>query len=164
MLNLEPGMMIWTWVTFIVLFFVLAKVAWKPLLSAVEQREKNINDSIRKAKEAKTQAEEMMEERQKQLVGAQEEIQKMMKENKETAEKMKNEIVEKARAEAEKLHKRAQADISREKEAAILELKKQVTDIAIQAASHLMRESIDSPKHRDLIDNYINELDQLEKN
>lgn len=164
MLELEPGMMIWTWITFLVLFLVLAKVAWKPLLSIVNQREKTIGDSLRKAEEAKAEAEKILDEQQKMLAGAQDEIQKMMKESKGLAEKMKNEIVEKAREEAQKMHSRAQEDIERETDAAILELKKQVADLVVQAASHLIRESLDDRKHRNLIDDYIKEIDRIDKN
>jgi len=130
MLQLEPGMMIWTWVTFIVLFIILAKVAWKPILSAVEQRENQIKDSMKKAQEARAEAEELLEKQQKMMTEAQEEIQ----------------------------------SIEREKEAAILELKKQVADIALQVASRLIQENLDSKKHRELINNYIKDLDRLEKN
>jgi F-type H+-transporting ATPase subunit b len=164
MLQLEPGMMIWTWATFIVLFLVLAKVAWKPLLSAVEEREKTIADSLRKAEEARTEAQQLLEKHQKMMEDAHAEIQKMLQENKQLAAKMKEEIIAKAKAEAEKLRQRAEADIEREKEAAILELKSQVADIAIQAASRLIQESLDDQKHRGLIDQYIKELDKLEKN
>ena len=164
MLQLEPGMMIWTWVTFLFLFFVLAKIAWKPLLKAVNQREKTIADSLKKADEAQTEAEKYLEEQRKLLEGAQEEIQKMLKENREMAEKMKNEIVDSAREEARKLHERARADIERESEAAILELKKQVADLAVQAASFLIQEKLDAQKHRNLIDNYIKDLERIDKN
>ena len=164
MLQLEPGMMIWTWVTFIFLFFVLAKVAWKPLLKAVNQREKKINDSLKKTEKAKEEAEELMEKQQKMLAGAREDIQKMLNENKEAAEKIKNEIVEKAKGEAEKLHQRARANIERETDAAIIKLKKQVANLAIQAASKLIQENLDEKKHRNLIDNYIKDLDRVNKN
>jgi len=164
MLQLEPGMMIWSWVTFLVLFAILAKVAWKPILNIVNQREETINDSLLKADKARTEAQQLLEEHQKMMARAQDEIQQMLKENKAAAEKMKNEILEKARQEAEKLHQRARADLEREKDAAILELKKQVAGLAIQAASRLIRENLDAQKNRDLVDNYIKELDQLEKN
>jgi len=164
MLQLEPGMMIWSWVTFLVLFAILAKVAWKPILNIVNQREETINDSLLKADKARTEAQQLLEEHQKMMARAQDEIQQMLKENKAAAEKMKNEILEKARQEADKLHQRARADLEREKDAAILELKKQVADLAIQAASRLIRENLDAQKNRDLVDNYIKELDQLEKN
>jgi F-type H+-transporting ATPase subunit b len=164
MLQLEPGMMIWTWLTFLFLFLVLAKVAWKPLLKMVNQREKTIADSLKKADDARTEGEKFLEEQQKLLAGAQEEIQKMLKENREMAEKIKSEIVDRAREEARKLHERAKADIERESEAAILELKKQVADLAIQAASFLIQEKLDAQKHRSLIDNYLNDLERIDKN
>lgn len=164
MLQLEPGMMIWTWITFFILFLILLRVAWKPLLTAVENREKSISDSLRKAEEAKSEAQKLLDEQQNQLRTTQEDIQKMMKESKELAEKIKTEMLEKARAEAQKLQQRAREDIVRETEAAILQLKKQVADIAIQAASRLIQENLDEKKHRDLVDNYIKELDQLRKN
>jgi F-type H+-transporting ATPase subunit b len=164
MLQLEPGMMIWTWVTFFVLFLILARLAWKPLLSAVENREKTISDSLKRAEDAKLQAQKLMEEQHKILAGAQEDIQKMIKENKEIAENIKNEIIEKARSEAQKLHERARADLERETEAAALQLKKQVVDLVIQAASGLIRENLDSKKNRALIDQYIKELNQVKKN
>ena len=164
MLQLDPGMMIWTWVTFIGLFLILAKVAWKPLLSAVEQRERTIGDSLKRAEEAKAKAEAYLQEQEEKLANAQEEIQKMLKENKDFAEKMKADIVEKAREEAEKLRQKAHGDIEREKQAAMLELRKEVADLAIQAASALMRENLDAPRHKALIDDYLKELDSANKN
>ncbi len=164
MLQLEPGMLIWTWVTFIALFLVLAKVAWKPLLAVVEEREQKISDSLRKAEEAQAEAQKLLDEQQAKFARAQEEIQKMLKESKELAEKMKEEIVEQARAEAEKIRQKAEADIQREKQAAMLELRKQVADLAILAASNLLQETLDPQKHRAMIDDYINQLDQAKKN
>jgi len=164
MLQLEPGMMIWTWVTFFVLFLVLSRVAWKPLLSAVAKREKSIADSLKKAEDASSEAQKLLEEQQNNVRTAQENIQKMMKENKELAEKIKNEMLDKARDETRKLQQRAKEDIVRETEAAVMQLKKQVADLAIQAASHLIQENLDNKKQRELIDDYIKELDQLDKN
>jgi F-type H+-transporting ATPase subunit b len=164
MLQLEPGMMIWTWVTFFFLFLILARVAWKPLLSAVDQREKTISESLQKAEAAKSEAQQLLEEQDKKLSEAQDEIQKMMKQNKEMAEKTRNEMIENAKDQVQKLHQRAQADIARETEAAVLELKKQVADLAIQAASRLIQEKIDAEKHRSLIDQYIRELENFDKN
>ena len=164
MLQLEPGMMIWTWITFIVLFIVLTKIAWKPLLAMVEKRENTISDALKKAEDAQAEAQRLLEEQQKKLENAQNEMQQMMKENKSLAEKMKNDIVEKAKNEAKKMHDRALADIERETDAAILELKKQVADLTIQATSHLLQEKLDARKHSELIDNYISELDKMKKN
>ncbi len=164
MLQLEPGMMIWTWITFFALFFILARVAWKPLLTAVNKREKTISESLKKAEEAKSEAQNLLEEQEKRLTQAQGEIQKIMKENKDLAEKMKNEMIENARSEVQKLRDKAHADIEREKESAISELKHQVADLAIQAASKIIEQNLDADKHRKLINDYIKGLDNLDKN
>lgn len=164
MLQLEPGMMIWTWVTFFVLFAVLLKVAWKPLLGMVDQREKTVEDAIRRAEEARNEAEQLLEKHQEMMEKTQDEVQKMLQDNKQVAEKMRNEIVQKARSEAQRLQERARQDIEREKEAAIIELRKQVADLSIYAASRLIRENLDDQKQRSLIDQYIKDLDQMEKN
>ena len=164
MLQLEPGIMIWTWITFFALFFILARVAWKPLLAAVNKREKSISESLKKAELAKSEAEKFLEEHDKRLTEAQDEIQKMMKKNKDLAEKIKEEMIEKAKSETQKLHERARTDIEQETDAAIVELKKQVADLAIQAASRLIQENLDTKKHHELINNYIKELDNLDKN
>jgi F-type H+-transporting ATPase subunit b len=164
MLQLEPGMMIWTWVTFFFLFLVLAKIAWKPLLAIVEKREKTISDSLKKAEDAQSEAQRLLEEQQKKLAETQSDIQKMMKESKDLGEKIKNDLVDKAKLESQKLHERARSDIERETEAAVLELKKQVADLAIQAASRLLQENLDSKRNHELIDGYIKELDNLKKN
>ncbi len=164
MLQLEPGMMIWTWITFFVLFILLARIAWKPLLSVVNQREKTIGDSLKKAEEAKSEAEKVLEEQEKKFADAQQEIQNLMKQSKTFAEKMKNEIIENAKAEAQKLQEKARADIEREKDSAIIELRKEVADLAVHAASKLIQQNLDAEKHRNLIDSYIKELDNLKKN
>jgi F-type H+-transporting ATPase subunit b len=164
MFQLEPGIMIWTWVTFFVLFAVLIKVAWRPILSIVEQREKKIHDSLHKAEQAKSETQRLLEEQQIMLASSEEKIKKMLKENREIAESMKNEIIKKAKIEADKIHEETQQIIRREKEAAIFELKKQVTDLAIQAASKLIQENMDEKKHRNLVNSYIKNIDRLEKN
>ena len=61
MLNLDPGMMIWAWITFGVLLFILYKVAWKPILSNIDKREKTIQESLDKAQKAQEEAESLLQ-------------------------------------------------------------------------------------------------------
>ena len=87
MLSLDPGVMIWAWITFFVLLFLLYKIAWKPILSAIDNREKLVQDSIDRAEMAKKESEELLEKHEKLIRNAEEEAQKIIKENKELAEK-----------------------------------------------------------------------------
>jgi len=164
MLQLEPGMIIWTWVTFFVLLFILKKVGWGPLLGVVEERESLISESLKRAEEARAEAEKSLELQQKQLAQTQQEVQSMLRESKELAEKMRTEIVTRAREDAGKMIERAKSDIEKERQAAMLSLKKEVADLVIGAASNLFREAIDEKKHRQLIDESIKNFGKELKN
>ncbi len=164
MLQLEPGMIIWTWVTFFVLLFILKKVGWGPLLGAVEERESLISDSLKRAEEARAEAEKSLELQQKQLAKTQEEVQSMLRESKELAEKMRTDIVARAREDAGKMIERAKSDIEKERQAAMLSLRKEVADLVIGATSNLLREAIDEKKHRQLIDESIKSFSKELKN
>ena len=155
MLELNPGMMIWTWITFGALAFVLYRVAWKPLLSAVENREKHIHDSIQKAEDARAGAEKALAEQEKKLASAHEDIQKMLKESKEIAEKTRQSLIEQAREDASKLVERAKADIEKERQAVITSLKQEVADLVVDATSKLVGVVVDKSRHQQIIDESI---------
>lgn len=164
MLQLEPGMIIWTWVTFLVLLYVLKKFGWKPLLNMVEERENRIAESLKRAEEARMEAEKLLEEQDRQLAKTQEEVQAMLKESRLMAEKVRNDIIEKAREDANKLMERARRDIEKERQMALMSLRNQVADLVVQATSKLIQVSLDEDKHRELIDEYIQRLDDASKN
>lgn len=155
MLQLDPGMMIWTWVTFVALLIILRKIAWKPLLGAVEERERLIGESLRKAEEARTEAEKMIAEQKKKLAEAQDEMQKMLKESKQLADRKYGELVAKANQDAEKLVERARADISREREVVINSLRNEFAGLVVSATSRLIGVAVDKSKHQQLIDESI---------
>jgi F-type H+-transporting ATPase subunit b len=76
LLDVNPGLMIWTVITFILLLLILKKVAWKPILTALDKREKDIKDSLEKAEIAKAEAQKILEENQANLSRAEEESKK----------------------------------------------------------------------------------------
>ncbi|RMG67808.1 MAG: ATP synthase F0 subunit B [Calditrichaeota bacterium] len=158
MLKLEPGMIIWTWITFGVVLVLLKRFAWQPLLAMVEERENKIAESLRRADEARDQAEALLEEQQKRLAQAQDEIEAMLKESRAMAERTREEILAKAREDANRMLERAKADIERERQAALLSLKKEVADLVVTATGRLIGMNLDDEKHRRLIDEYIQEI------
>ncbi|RMI17237.1 MAG: ATP synthase F0 subunit B [Calditrichaeota bacterium] len=160
MLELDSGMIFWTWVTFFLLLLVLRKVAWKPLLGAVEAREQKISESLRRAEEAREEAERLLAEHQQALANAQEEVQRMLKESKEMAEKMRQDILQQAKADASKMIERAKADIEREREMAMSALKQEVADMVVNATAKLIGEVVDKSRHAKLIDEAIAQLGQ----
>ena len=89
MLNLDPGMMIWGWATFLVLLILLYKVAWKPILSTIDKRENTIQGSLDSAKNAQEEAEKLLSKHQEMIKSAEQEAQNLIRENKELDEDMK---------------------------------------------------------------------------
>jgi F-type H+-transporting ATPase subunit b len=155
MLELNPGLIIWTAVTFLILLLLLRKIAWKPLLNALHLREESIRSSLERAEKAKEEAERLLEENRKNFQNAEEQAQKIINEGKAGAERIKNEIIEKANASSRRMIEQAREEIQREKEAALAELRREVADLAIQAASKILREELDERRHRKVVDEFL---------
>jgi len=147
------------------LLLVLRKLAWKPLLGAVEERERTIAESLKRANQAREEAERLLEQQQKKFARTQEEIQAMLKETKELAQKMREEIIAQARADASKLIERAKQDIEKERQMAMQALKKEVANMVVYATARLIQSQLDEKKHREIIDQYIESFgNPLDKN
>ena len=103
MLNIEPGLLIWTIITFIVLLVVLRKVAWKPLLTALEQREDTIRNSLEEAQQARREAEQILAENQRILAEATRESVRIIEQGRVEAERLRTSITEQTQIEARRL-------------------------------------------------------------
>lgn len=158
MVELNPGLIIWTAVTFLILLFLLRIIAWKPLLKALHGREENIRSSIERAEKAKEEAERLLEESRKNLQRAEEQAQHAIREGRTVAEKLKTEILEKADASSRRMIEQARGEIQREKEAALTELRRDVVSLAIAAASKILGEELDEHRHRKVVEDFLREL------
>ncbi len=158
LLNLEPGMMVWAWTTFLALLFILYKIAWKPILATIETRETTIRESLEKAEKARRDSEELVAQHQKMIQEAEGEAQKIIKENRAIAEKSRQDTIEQARAEEQGMIEKARAEIAREKESALQALRTEVADLAISAAKQIIGDSLDEAKHRKLVEDSISKL------
>jgi F-type H+-transporting ATPase subunit b len=164
MLDINPGMMVWTWAAFIFLIIVLYKTAWKPILSVIDNREKLIQDSIEQAENTKKESEELLEKHKSLIRNAEEEAQKIIKENRELAEKSRQDLIEQAKEESGKLREKAKMEIEHEKESALQALRSEVVDLTMTATKKLIGDVLDDSKHRGIIENYIQKLPESEKN
>lgn len=158
MLNPNPGLIIWTIITFVLLLIILKKFAWKPLLTALHTREENVRLSIERAEQAKEESERILDENRKQLDRAQEEGRKILEENRTLAERLKEEIMDKANQQSRKMIDLAKQEIERDKEAALSSLRGEVANLAIEAAGKILDESLDDNRHRKLVDSYLKGL------
>jgi F-type H+-transporting ATPase subunit b len=154
----NPGLIVWTIISFLVLLIILAKYAWNPILKVLGDREDQIRTALEQAERARTEAAEMMKQNEKNLARAEEEYQKMIREGKAFAEKIKDEILVKAKQQAQQELKQAADEIQRNVEAAKLQLRSEVANLAIQATEKILEETLDETKRKKLTDSVINKL------
>ncbi len=158
LLDVNPGLMIWTVITFIVLLLILKKVAWKPILTALDKRENDIRESLVQAEKAKDEAKQILEENQANLAKAEEESRKIIEQSRTYAESLKEQLMKESKAQAKKIVDDASSEIQRNKDAAFEELKGQIADIAVNAAEKIIRESLDAQKSKQIVDKYLNDV------
>jgi F-type H+-transporting ATPase subunit b len=158
MFEINPGLIVWTIITFLVLLSVMTKFAWKPILKMLEERESKIRIALEEADRARTEAAEMLKQNEKNLARAEEEYKKMIQEGKALAEKLKEDIVSKARQQAQQELKLAMEEIKRNVDAAKLQLRAEVADLAIKATEKILEETLDEKRQKQLIDSVMNKL------
>jgi F-type H+-transporting ATPase subunit b len=164
LLQVEPGLMIWTLVTFVLLLIVLKAVAWKPLLGMLKEREERIQESLEQAEKARQDTQVAAEENLKAMAESQAEAQRTITEGREAAERVAQDVRERAQAEAQQLLQQAQRTIQQEKDQAIQELRNQVADLAILAAGKILDENLDEGRNRKLVDEFIDGIPDVNQN
>jgi len=152
MLQINPGLILWTIVTFVIVLTILRFTAWKPLLAALAAREEKIRSSIEQAELARAEAQRLLEENKRQQAQAEAQAQKIMNEGRAMGERLKSEILERAQASTQQMIEQARGEILREKEQALAQLRTEVADLAILAAGKIIEGDLDTKKHRQLID------------
>lgn len=144
---------------FLVTLAFLYRVAWGPLLSILEARRKRIQEGVEAAEQAKRDREAAERDYQARLEEARREGQRLLDRIAKEGEGLRKELEEKARQDADGIVERARAEIQQERQSAIEDLRRQVADLAVMAASRIIGESLDEKKHRELIDRAIEEAE-----
>lgn len=144
LLKPDLGLFLWTLLAFTIVFLILRKFAWGPILSSLNEREKGIADSIAAAERVKAEMATMQAENQKIMVQAREERTQMLKEAKELKDKIVNEAKDQAKDEASKIISDARVQIDHLKMAAMTEVKNEVATLALQVAEKVLRKNLSS--------------------
>src|SRR5581483_2159702 len=153
------GLMVWTIVIFLILLFVLSRYAFKPITAAVQAREKALEDAIEGAKRDRDEAAKLLEEQRKNLEASRDEGQKIVASARAAAEEVRQSMLEAARQQQTEIIEKARTDISRERDAAIAELRREAVDLAILGASKVIEKNLDDKSNRELIDKFLSSLD-----
>ena len=144
-------------VSFLILFAVLYALLYKPILRMLDGRSARIKESLETAQRVSEEAARSTQDMQKQLETARSEGQALIAQARETADRFREEELANAREEIQAERNRAQANIQRERDAAIEELRREFTGLAISAAERVVERSLDAAAHRELIDRVLEE-------
>jgi F-type H+-transporting ATPase subunit b len=142
LLTPDLGLFIWNLIGFLILFFILKKTAWKPILKSLNDREQGIADSLATAERVKAEMVQLKGENEALLAKAREERALMLKEARDTRDKIVGEAKEQAKIEAGKIITDAQAAIEQQKMAALTEVKNQVGNLVVEVAEKILRREL----------------------
>ena len=151
------GLIIWTLLAFLIVFYILKKFAWPAIIKGLKEREDNIANSISMAEKVKAEMAQLKNDNEALLIKAREERALLLKEAKETKDKIVNDAKDEAKAQASKIINDAQAVINQQKMAAINELKNQVGKLVIEVSEKILRRELSNKAEQE---NYIKQLSE----
>lgn len=152
------GLIFWQTVTFLIVLFLLSKFAWKPIMSALKEREKTIETALASAEQARAEMQQLKASNEALLQQARLERDAILKDAQEAANNIIGEARTKAITEADRIIANAKATIETEKQAALTELKNQVASLSIEIAEKVLRKQLSSDAaQKELVAQYINE-------
>ena len=157
-MDLNPGLSLWTAITFLVLIFVLWKFAFGPITRMLAERETTIRDAIDSARTEREEAEKLLAKQKEALVKAQRDAAEIAKRNQQDMETYRTQLTALAKKESDTLVAGARKQIEEEKTKAVAELRAEVADLAIAAAARIVKSSLDEKTQRQLVDDYIKDL------
>jgi F-type H+-transporting ATPase subunit b len=153
------GLILWQAIVFILLFILLSRLAWKPIINSLKERETSIQNALDTAEKARAEMNRLKADNEKLLKEAREERDKILKEARETANRMKDEAQLEAKKAADKIIDNARQAIQLEKQAALKDIKIQVALFSLQIAEKLMKKNLANDKtQKELVESYLNDL------
>ena len=155
LLQIQPGMVIWTLITFGLLVFVLWKYVWGVIIHALEARSARIANDLEQIKQEKEVADGLLEQRKKMLLKAKEESLEIVSRTKASTVDIKNNILLEAKKEAEKLLQKAQRDIEQLRDKALEEFKAELVEITFEMTKKFLNKEIDPQEGERLMDQYL---------
>jgi len=151
----EFGLLIWTLLAFLVVFYILGKFAWPAIVKGLKEREQGISDALASAEKVKAEMAQLKSENEALLAQAREERAQMLKEARDIKDKIINDAKDQAKTEASKIITNAGAAIEQQKMAAITDVKNQVGNLVIEISEKILRRQLSNKAEQE---NYIKQL------
>ncbi|TCD03530.1 F0F1 ATP synthase subunit B [Pedobacter psychroterrae] len=156
----EIGLVILQTIAFLLLMFLLAKFAWKPVLAAIKEREQSIDEALNKAELAKQEMTRLTAQNEELMKEARSERDRILKEAKTLKDNILHEAKNQAHTEGVKLIEKAKIEIENQKKAALAELKSQVSTLSIDIAERILRNQLtDKAKQQDLVASLLKDVE-----
>ena len=153
------GLILWQAVVFILLFFLLAKFAWKPIINSLKDRERSIQDALDTAEKARHEMSQLKSDNEKLLQEAREERERILREAREVSIKMREDAQHEAKKISDKIVEDARAAINIEKQAAMKDIKVQVAMFSLEIAGKLIKKNLAGDKaQKELVETYVKDL------
>lgn len=159
MLELEPGLMVWTLVTFVILLAVLKRYAFGPLQRVIDKRRDDILKSMEMAEETRREADRLLAEYRQSIAAARHEAEDIVERARKVGDTTRAEIIGQAKEQAQREIADARDQIKRETRKAIREIKDEVAGLTILAAEKVTAKTITSDDHLRLVDEALSEVD-----
>jgi len=159
LVKLDPGLFIWTILTFLMLLALLAKFAWRPLLQALESRQETIRKSLDDAERARRELETVQRESEQIVRQARVEAESIISASRSDAERLREEMRQKARADAEGILRNAERQIQLETGRALQQIRQEAVDLSVTIASKLIGRNLSKEDNERLIDEAIKQVD-----
>ncbi len=155
----EIGLVFWTTISFLILFFLLARYAWKPIMGAIGEREKSIEDALLKAEAAKEEMTRLTGENEALLKQARAERDLILKEAKQVKDQIIGEAKAAAQTEGNKIIEKAKVEINNQKAIALADVKNQIATLSIDIAEKILRRQFeDQQKQDELVTDLLKEV------
>jgi F-type H+-transporting ATPase subunit b len=158
LLKVDPGLLLWTIITFLVLLLILWKAAWKPIVEALDARAEKVRGDIESAEKNRLETERLLAQHRDMMGKSKEEAAQIIAEGRSDAEALKNSILEKANGEAKDVIERAKREISMAKDKALSELKSEVVALSTEIASKVIAKNLNPDDQKAFIEEALTKI------
>jgi len=156
----DPGIFLWTLVTFLIVLAILKWKAWGPLMKALDDREKQIHDALNAAESAKEEAAKVVSDNEEVLNKARQDAQEIVAQAREAGDQLKTKLEKEGQAKYESLLEKAKEQINAEKQTALGEIKDMVVDVAIKASEKVIKRNLNNDDNKKMIEKTVDEFKQ----
>ena len=155
------GTIFWTAVTFLILAFVLYKIAWNPILTMLDEREKRIKESLAAAERAKAEVEQLEQEHKKVIEEARQQAHEIIAASRHQGEQLRDDIIRKAQAESDKMVQRAKTEIEASRDSVLAEMRDLAVELSMAATKKLVGNSLTKEDHQRFINDSIQNIESI---